>query len=52
MRSPDDGATATPKEVGAVLINDKIRQYEKIILCDRLMLNYCRTDIQQCFLER
>lgn len=34
-----------------ILIKDKIRQYEKIIICDQLMLNYCRTDIQQCFLE-
>lgn len=35
-----------------ILINYKIRQYEKIILFDQLMLNYCRTDIHQCFLQR
>jgi len=35
-----------------IVINNKIRQYEKIVLCDQLMLNYCRTDIHKCFLER
>jgi hypothetical protein len=35
-----------------ILINDKNRQYEKIILCNQPMLSYCRADILQCFLEK
>ena len=30
-----------------IVINNNIRQYEKIVLCDQLMLNYCRTDIHK-----
>ena len=41
--SPLSLVVTTNKQL--ILINYKIRQYEKIILCDQLMLNYCRTPV-------